>query len=110
MCRILYDTLIGYEIPAYTKVINRRVNISFWHTYTGLEVDLVIGDSRVAIEIKSSEEVMNRHKTGLNAFKDEHPDCRAILVSLDPITRRSSGMELIYVNDFLKMLWNGEIF
>lgn len=161
--RILYDTLIGYEIPAYTKVIKRRVsqapkfyyfdvglanylmgrnslkrgtddfghafehyivqeilayrgyfrrreNISYWHTYTGLEVDLVIGDARVAIEIKSSEEVMNRHKTGLNAFKEEHPDCRAILVSLDPITRLSSGMELIYVNDFLKMLWNGEIF
>ena len=161
--RILYDTLIGYEIPAYTKVIKRRVsqapkfyyfdvglanylmgrnslkrgtddfghafehyivqeilayrgyfrrreNISYWHTYTGLEVDLVIGDASVAIEIKSSEEVMNRHKTGLNAFKDEHPDCRAILVSLDPITRPSSGMELIYVNDFLKMLWNGEIF
>lgn len=161
--RILYDTLIGYEIPAYTKVIKRRVsqapkfyyfdvglanylmgrnslkrgtddfghafehyivqeilayrgyfkrreNISYWHTYTGLEVDLVIGDASVAIEIKSSEEVMNRHKAGLNAFKDEHPDCRAILVSLDPITRPSSGMELIYVNDFLRMLWNGEIF
>ncbi|MBP5691680.1 MAG: ATP-binding protein [Bacteroidaceae bacterium] len=161
--RILYDTLIGYEIPAYTKVIKRRVsqapkfyyfdvglanylmgrnslkrgtddfghafehyivqeilayrgyfkrreNISFWHTYTGLEVDIVIGDASVAIEIKSSEEIMNRHKTGLNAFKEEHPDCRAILVSLDPITRPSSGMELIYVNDFLQMLWNGEIF
>lgn len=110
LCRILYDTLIGYEIPAYTKVINRRINISYCHTYTGLEVDLVIGDASVAIEIKSSEEVMNRHKTGLNAFKEEYPDCRAILVSLDPITRPSSGMELIYVNDFLKMLWNGEIF
>lgn len=161
--KILYDTLIGYEIPAYTKVIKRRVNqaskfyyfdvglanylmgrnslkrgtddfghafehyivqeilayrgyfkrrenISYWHTYTGLEVDLVIGDASVAIEIKSSEEVMNRHKTGLNAFKEEYPDCRAILVSLDPITRPSSGMELIYVNDFLQMLWNGEIF
>ena len=161
--RILYDTLIGYELPAYTKVVKRRIsqapkfyyfdvglanylmgrnslkrgtddfghafehyivqeilayrgyfrrreNISYWHTYTGLEVDLVIGDARVAIEIKSSEEVMNRHKTGLNAFKEEHPDCRAILVSLDPITRPSSGIELIYVNDFLKMLWNGEIF
>ncbi len=161
--RILYDTLIGYEIPAYTKVVKRRIsqapkfyyfdvglanylmgrnslkrgtddfghafehyivqeilayrgyfrrreNISYWHTYTGLEVDLVIGDARVAIEIKSSEEVMNRHKTGLNAFKEEHPDCRAILVSLDPITRLSSGMELIYVNDFLKMLWDGEFF
>lgn len=59
---------------------------------------------------KRKSSAINRHKTGLNAFKDEHPDCRAILVSLDPITRPSSGIELIYVNDFLQMLWNGEIF
>lgn len=105
-----FEHYIVQEILAYRGYFRRRENISYWHTYTGLEVDLVIGDARVAIEIKSSEEVMNRHKTGLNAFKEEHPDCRAILVSLDPITRLSSGMELIYVNDFLKLLWNGEIF
>ena len=33
-----------------------------------------------------------------------------MLVSLDPITRTSGGVELVYVSDFLKMLWDGEIF
>ena len=51
-----------------------------------------------------------KHKKGLKAFKEEHPDCRMILVSLDPITRKSDDKELIYVLDFLKMLWGGEIF
>ena len=51
-----------------------------------------------------------KHKRGLKAFEEEHPDCRMILVSLDPITRKSGDVELIYVLDFLKMLWNGEIF
>ena len=37
-------------------------------------------------------------------------ECRLILVSLDPITRPSGDIELIYVYDFLRMLWNGEIF
>ncbi len=64
----------------------------------------------VAIEIKSAEEVKTRHKNGLKAFHEEHPDCRLILVSLDPITRKSGDIELICVLDFLKMLWNGEIF
>ena len=73
-------------------------------------MDAIIGDAKVAIEIKSSEEVKTRHKAGLKAFKDEHPDCRLILVSLDPITRPSGDIELIYVTDFFKMLWNGEIF
>lgn len=161
--QILYDTLIGYEIPAYREEIKRRIvqaprfyyfdvglanyllgrhslkrgtddyghafehfvmqeiiaykgyndkrdEISYWHTYDKKEVDAVIGDAKVGIVIKSSEQVKNKHKAGLKAFKEEHPDCRLILVSLDPITRKSGDVELIYVLDFLKMLWNGEIF
>ena len=161
--QILYDTLIGYEIPAYRKEIKRRIiqaprfyyfdvglvnylmgrhslkrgtddyghafehfvmqeiiaykgyndkrdEISYWHTYDKKEVDAVIGDAKVAIEIKSCEQLKTKHKAGLKAFKEEHPDCRLILVSLDPITRQSGDIELIYVHDFLKMLWSGEIF
>jgi uncharacterized protein len=161
--QILYDTLLGYEIPAYRKVIKRpvvqapkfyyfdvglanylmgryslkrgtddyghafehfvmqeiiayrgyfrrREEISYWHTYNDQEVDAVIGDAKVAIEIKSSEQVKTSHKKGLKAFKEEHPECRLILVSHDPITRVSGDVELINVSDFLRMLWNGEIF
>ncbi len=161
--QILYDTLIGYEIPAFRKEIKRKIiqapkfyyfdvglanylmgrhslkrgtddyghafehlvmqelvaykgyndkrdAISYWHTYDKKEVDAVIGDAKVAIEIKSTEHVETKHKKGLKAFKEEHPDCRLILVSLDPITRRSGDTEFIYILDFLKMLWNGEIF
>ena len=161
--QILYDTLIGYEIPAFRKEIKRKVVqaprfyyfdvglanylmgrhslkrgtddyghafehfvmqeiiaykgyndkrdiISYWHTYDRKEVDAIIGDAKVAIEIKSTEHAETKHKKGLKAFKEEHPDCRLILVSLDPITRSSGDIELVYVTDFFKMLWNGEIF
>lgn len=161
--QILYDTLIGYEIPAFREEIKRKVvqaarfyyfdvglanylmgrhnlkrgtddyghafehyviqeiiaykgyndkrdNISYWHTYDKKEVDIVIGDAKVAIEIKSTEHVETKHKKGLKAFREEYPECRLLLVSLDPITRKSGDIELIYVLDFLKMLWGGEIF
>ena len=161
--RILYDTLVGYEIPAYRKTVKRRVIqaprfyyfdvgianylmgrhslrrgtddyghafehfvmqeiiaykgyndkrdiISYWRTYDKKEVDAVIGDARVAIEIKSSEQVKNKHKAGLRAFKEEHPDCRLILVSLEAVTRMSDDIEMMNVLDFLKKLWGGEIF
>lgn len=161
--QILYDTLLGYEIPAYRKVVKRQVvqapkfyyfdvglanylmgryalkrgtddyghafehfvmqeiiayrgyfrrreEISYWHTYNDQEVDAVIGDAKVAIEIKSSEQVKTSHKKGLKAFKEEHPECRLILVSHDPITRVSGDVELINISDFLRMLWDGEIF
>ena len=161
--QILYDTLIGYEIPAFRKEIKRKIVqaprfyyfdvglanylmgrhslkrgtddyghafehyvmqeiiaykgyndkrdvISYWHTYDKKEVDVIIGDAKVAIEIKSTEHVETKHKKGLKAFEEEHPECRLILVSLDPITRKSGNVELIYVLDFLRMLWNCEIF
>ena len=34
---------------------------------------------------------------------------RRIVVSLDPMNRRMDDIECIYVIDFLKMLWGGEI-
>lgn len=105
-----FEHLVMQEIIAYRGYCRRREKISYWHTYNHQEVDAVIGDARVAIEIKSSEEVKTRHKEGLKAFKEEHPDCRLILVSLDPITRPSGDIELIYVTDFFRMLWDGEIF
>ena len=161
--QILYDTLIGYEIPAFRKGIKRKIVqaprfyyfdvglanyllgrhtlkrgtddyghafehlvvqeiiaykgyndkrdiISYWHTYDKKEVDIIIGDAKVAIEIKSSEHVENKHKKGLKAFQEEHHECRLIITSLDPITRTSGDIELIYVLDFLKMLWHGGIF
>ena len=161
--QILYDTLIGYQIPAYRKEVKRKIVqaprfyyfdvglanylmghhslkrgtddyghafehlvmqeiiaykgykdkkeiISYWRTYDKKELDAVIGDAKVAIEIKSAEEVKTRHKKGLKAFHEEHPDCRLILVSLEPVTRKVEDIELIYVLDFLRMLWNGEIF
>ena len=71
-----------------------------------MEVDAVIGNARVAIEIKSSDEVNNRHLKGLKAFGEEYPDSRRIIVSLDKFTRRIGDIECIYVMDFLQTLWS----
>lgn len=159
---ILEDTLMGYRLPAFRKVMKRRLmqapkfyyfdigvvnhllhrkelvrgtpeyghafehlviqelyawlhythsdeTLSYWRTYTGLEVDAVIGDARVAIEIKSVEDVMTKHLKGLKAFGEEHPQSRKIIVSLDRINRRIGDIECIYVLDFFKELWGNGI-
>ena len=158
--QILYDTLIGYEIPAYTKALKRRLmqsprfyyfdigivnyltgrtslkpgtaefghafehlviqeiiawlgyfgrkeKLSYWRTYTGIEVDAVIGDARIAIEIKSANEVKPKHRKGLQEFAKDYPGARLILVTLDRLSRRSGDVECLYVMDFLRMMWSG---
>ena len=159
---ILEDTLIGYRIPAYTKVMKRRLGqaprfyyfdvgvtnyllhrkelirggadyghafehlvvqelvaymhyrhceekLSYWRTYTGVEVDIIVGDARIAIEIKSTEEVQNRHIKNLKAFAEEHPDSKLMIVSLDVFTRQMGKIECIYVMDFFHRLWTDGI-
>lgn len=157
---ILEDTLVGFRLPAFAKVMKRRLvqaarfyyfdvgivnhllrrgelvrgtaeyghafehfviqelrawliynergeQLTYWRTHTGVEVDAVVGDARIAIEIKSVEEVLPRHVKGLKSFAADYPSARLIIVSLDPFNRRLGDVECIYVLDFLKRLWAG---
>lgn len=100
-----FEHLVIQEIYAWLHYTHSEEELSYWRTYTGMEVDAVIGDARVAVEIKSVEEVMPRHLKGLKTFGDEHPQSRKIVVSLDKINRRIGDIESIYVMDFFKEMW-----
>lgn len=104
-----FEHLIMQELVAYIGYTDSPEELTYWHTYDQIEVDAVIGDARVAIEIKSTDHVENKHKSGLVEFSKEHPGARLILVSKDRISRRSGGIDLYYVTDFFKALWAGEI-
>lgn len=159
---ILEDTLIGYMIPAYTKVMKRKVIqapkfyyfdvgvynyllhrttlspdtpeyghcfehfivqeikaylgyqhtpklMSYWHTYDGKEIDIVLGDAEVGIEIKSTDEIRPKHLSNFKPFKEEFPHCKCFVVSRDFLTRMSGDIQLMYYQDFLSSLWKGEI-
>lgn len=104
-----FEHLIMQEIAAYLGYTNSDEELTYWHTYENLEVDAVIGDARVAIEIKSKEHIDHDDKKGVTEFAKEHPDTRQIIVSRDRISRRSGDVDLYYVTDFFKALWTGEI-
>lgn len=104
-----FEHLIIQEIVAYLGYTNSDEELTYWHTYENLEVDAVIGDARVAIEIKSKEHIGHDDKKGVMEFAKEHPDTKQIIVSRDRISRRSGDVDLYYVTDFFKALWAGEI-
>ncbi|MBR0297452.1 MAG: ATP-binding protein [Bacteroidales bacterium] len=103
------EHLIMQEIVAYLGYTNSDEELTYWRTYENLEVDAVIGDARVAIEIKSKEHIDHDDKKGVTEFAKEHPDTKQIIVSKDRISRRSGDVDLYYVTDFFKALWAGEI-
>ena len=101
-----FEHLVVQELYAWIRYTHSVEELSYWRTYTGIEVDAVVGDARVAIEIKSAEEAQPRHMKGLKAFGEEYPESRKILVSLDKFSRRSGDIECLYVIDFFRMLWS----
>lgn len=104
-----FEHFIVQELIAYLGYHHAEERLTYWRTAGGHEVDAIIGDGRVAIEIKSSEEVKSRHTRGLKAFGEEYPDARLIVVSLDKYKRTMNGVEVFPALDFLKALWAGEI-
>ena len=104
-----FEHLVMQEIAAYLGYSNSEEKLTYWHTYDNQEVDAVISDARVAIEIKSTDSVQASHKKGLAEVAKEHPNVRQILVSRDRVTRRSGDVDLYYVTDFFKELWEGKI-
>lgn len=104
-----FEHLVMQEIVAYLGYMDSEEELTYWHTYDDKEVDAVIGDARIAIEIKSTDHVESKHKEGLAEFAKEHPDTRQILVSKDRVSRLSGNVDLYYVTDFFKDLWAGKI-
>lgn len=111
-----FEHFVMQELIAYIGYTHNHNKLSYWRTKDGVEVDAVIGNdllggAKLAIEIKSTEDVQNKHLKGLRTFADEHPDCKRIIVSLDRFSRRTDdNIEIVYIYDFLRKLWNGELF
>ena len=83
--------------------------LTYWRTSGGYEVDTIIGEGRLAIEIKATDEAKSRHTHGLKAFSEDFPEARLIIVSLDKYRRKMNGVEVIPATEFLRDLWQGGI-
>lgn len=105
-----FEHFIIQEIKAYLSYTHSDLAMSYWHTYNHKEIDLVLGNAQIGIEIKSADAIQPRHLSNFKDYSDEYPESRCIMVSRDKLTRRSGNIEILYVIDFLEMMWNGKLF
>ena len=104
-----FEQYIIMELKAYQAYRNPELEIRYWRTSTGFEVDFILGDMDVAIEVKGSSRIHSKHTKGLRALLEEHNVKRAIIVSLEKQARRlGSSIEILPWQMFLEMLWSGE--
>lgn len=105
------EHFILMELKAYIDYSRKRIDITYWRTKTGLEVDFILGDAEVAIEIKISEQVHQQDLKGLISFCEEHPKTKPIVVSQDKRERvlevnHDISIHIMPWRLFLERLWD----
>ena len=65
-----FKHFIGLELRAYLNYKRIDKALTFWRTVNGIEVDFLIGED-VAVEVKSTNKVKDKHLSGLKALKQE---------------------------------------
>ena len=98
------------ELKAYQAYRNPELEIHYWRTSTGMEVDFVLGKMDVAVEIKGARRVHEGDLKGLNALLAEHKVTHPLLISLEREPRRlGAKIRALPWRVFLQELWSGAL-
>ena len=104
----VFEHFICLELHAYINYNKIRKPLKFWRSKSGYEVDFIIGDD-VAIEVKSSVMVKDKHCRGLKALDEELALEKKIIVSMDTNRRLIGDIQVIPYREFLEQLWEHNI-
>ncbi len=104
-----FEHFIYQELFAYSHYSGKNFPVCFWRTASQLEVDFILGDHEVAVEVKSTSLVNQRHLKGLKSFAEEYKVKKLIVVSTDPLPRKMGIITVLPWKNFLEQLWAGQV-
>lgn len=104
-----FEQLILMELMAYRAYADPELEITFWRSASGFEVDFILNDMQVVIEAKSSRRVHDGDLRGLRALMEEHRPVSVLVVCDESEPRKMPGIEVLPWRRFLDRLWSGEL-
>ncbi|MCY4369079.1 MAG: DUF4143 domain-containing protein [bacterium] len=105
-----FENWVFHELSSYIAYRDLDEELAYWRLPSGIEVDFVIGDMRLAIETKASARISSHHLKGLRILAEEHPGVRRVMVCLEPRPRRTAdGIDIIPATDFALRLWQDHL-
>lgn len=105
-----FEHYILMELKAYQAYRNPEMEISFWRTSSGQEVDFILGNKDVALEIKGSKRVHDGDIYPMKILEKDTPAKKHIIVSLEEEPRKLAGwIDILPWRRFLDKLWDGEL-
>ena len=105
----VFEHFIILEIQTFLSYFRKNYSLAYWRTTDGLEVDLIINDE-IAIEIKATSQVTNKHCHGLKSLAKQKKCKDYIIISQDKFTKNIDNIKTFYWEDFLQLLWQNELF
>lgn len=104
-----FEHFILMELKAYQAYRNPELDIRYWRTSTGYEVDFILGDMNAAVEVKGTQTVNSSHTRAMKALMEEHTVEHAVIVSQDKQPREiDSNIQVLPWQVFLEKLWSGQ--
>lgn len=103
-----FEHYILMELKAFQAYKNQELEIRFWRTSSGQEVDFVLGDKELAIEIKASARVTDKDLRHLKTLREDGPVRRSVVVCLETQPRTVGDIDIMPWQDFLRSLWAGD--
>lgn len=105
-----FEHWVLMEILNYRRYREPDLDVRFWRTSTGQEVDFVLNDMAAAIEVKASARIHDAHLRGLRGLGDSHRVRRKVIVSLEKEPRTvAPDIAILPWPVFLDRLWSGEL-
>ena len=106
-----FENWVFHELSAFVAYRELDERLAYWRLPSGVEVDFIVGDMRLAIEAKASARITGDHLRGLRTLSQEHPGVPArVVVCLEPRPRRTDdGIDILPATDFAERLWHGEL-
>lgn len=101
-----FEHFILLEIRAWNSYRRHYKPLSYWRSTSQFEVDCIIGDE-LAVEVKATDLVQDRHLKGLRALKEEGLIKEYCVVSCDQNKRvTEDGITIYPWREFLSRLWS----
>jgi len=105
------ESWVFHELTAHLAYAESDARLAYWRLASGIEVDFVTDDLKLAIEVKSTANPSSDHLKGLRALKEDHRTVgRRVLACMVPRARRTEdGIDVLPVTELLARLWAGDL-
>lgn len=103
------EGLVLQHLRAWDAYGGGRHSLSYWRTRAGNEVDLIVYGEKefAALEVKNSARVRPEDLSGLEAFGEDYPEAKRILLYRGRERLESRGILCLPCEDFLAALTPG---